>query len=249
VVCPAQLVATWSLGVIDERSKTIAVGAASCTESVYGIAGVVPGVGFVFAQAASNMRAKGRALEAMRRGVPAEVILKSIANPEFDQRYTRQQYAVVTFADIGKPVTFTGNDTPEWRGVRAGTGISVQGNTLAGSEVVQATAASLYRATWNDDAGLARAVVAALAAGSAAGGDRRCGTATASSAFVTVVRATDHESRPSLNLVVRRADANGRNAVTVLQERFSAHLAQWSAARSRAMIGSTDRRKPQGELR
>jgi uncharacterized Ntn-hydrolase superfamily protein len=171
------------------------------------------------------MRAKAKALDAMRRNVPVQEILKSIANPEFDRGYARQQYAIVTFAGIATPVTFTGDDTPEWRGVRAGKGMSVQGNTLVSGDVVQATGDSLYRATWSDAAGLARAVVAALAAGSSAGGDRRCGTATASSAFVTVIRSSDSAESPSLNLVVRRADADGRNAVTVLQERFNAALA------------------------
>jgi uncharacterized Ntn-hydrolase superfamily protein len=79
----------------------------------------------------------------------------------------------------------------------------------------------LQRATWTDDAGLARAVVTALAAGSKAGGDKRCGDTTASSAFITVFRANDGEEA-FVNVVVRRNDAGGRNAVIVLQERLSA---------------------------
>jgi uncharacterized Ntn-hydrolase superfamily protein len=218
---PSSLFGTWSLGVIDPVTKTIAVAGASCTNSVYGIAGVVPGSGLVFAQAASNMRAKAEAMRAIRRDVPAGQILKRIASPAFDRNYGRQQYAILTVAEIDSPATFTGNDTTEWRGVRVTRGISVQGNTLVSSRVVQAAFDSLVRARWTDDAGLARAVASALAAGSAAGGDKRCGEATASSAFLTVVRSRDSEASPFLNLVVTRADAHGRNAVTLLQERLN----------------------------
>jgi uncharacterized Ntn-hydrolase superfamily protein len=221
-LCPLQLVATWSLGVIDTRTKTIAVAAASCTESVYGVAGVVPGQGFVFAQAASNRRAKEKALEGIRRNISSAEILKSIANPWFDPSYGKQQYAVLTVADIDKPATFTGNDTPDSRGVRTSRGITVQGNTLVGPDVLQATFKTLHSASWADDAGLARAVMDAMAAGSKVGGDRRCGGATASSAFLTVFRASDREGSPHLNLVVRKSDAGERNAVMVLQERLGA---------------------------
>ena len=127
---PLRLQGTWSLGIIDSRTRTIALAAASCINSVYGIAGVVPASGFVFAQAASNMRAKAHALEAIRRKIPAAEILKRIANPTFDAAWGKQQYAVVTVAEIESPATFTGNDTPHWLGVRAARGISVQGNTL-----------------------------------------------------------------------------------------------------------------------
>jgi uncharacterized Ntn-hydrolase superfamily protein len=115
-VCPIQLFATWSIGVIDPRTKTISVAAASCTDSVYGGAGVIPGKGFVFAQAASNLRAKEKALDGIRKNLPSAEILESIANHWFDPSYGKQQYAVVTVADIDKPATFTGNDTPDSHG-------------------------------------------------------------------------------------------------------------------------------------
>ena len=129
---------------------------------------------------------------------------------------------MLTVADIEKPATFTGNDTPDSHGVRASRGVSVQGNTLVGPDVPQATFKTLVSGSWADDAGLARAVMDAMAAGSKLGGDRRCGAATASSAFLTVFRATDREDSPYLNLVVRRTDAGERNAVMVLQERQNA---------------------------
>jgi uncharacterized Ntn-hydrolase superfamily protein len=215
--------ATWSIGVLDPNTKTIAVAAASCTGSVYGVAGVVPGVGLVFAQAASNMRAKNKALEWMRAGVPNEEILKRITSFDFDRGSAIQQYALLTFAETEKPLTFTGNETPDWRGVFSFTGVTAQGNTLVGRGALEAAYLSLVNATWKSDAELTEAVVTALAAGSKAGGDRRCGDTTASSAFVTVFRASDDAQSPYVDLVVRRSDANGGNAVKVLQDR----VAEW----------------------
>lgn len=216
---------TWSVGIIDPRTRTIAVAAASCTESVYGVAAIVPGVGFVFAQAASNMEAKLEAIQGMRAGRSPASILKTITDPTFDRDWTKQQYAIVTVNNRDEPVTFTGIDTPEVHGARVGKGISVQGNTLVDKQVLQAVFDSLYRATWNDDDGLVRAVMASLLAGSKEGGDRRCGAITASSAFLTVVRPGDVDS-PYLNVVVRRAETEGRNAVEVLDQRVRNALAQ-----------------------
>ena len=216
--------ATWSLGVVDPKTRTIAVAAASCTPSVYGVAGVVPGKGFVFAQAASNMEAKAAAMNAIREGRSPVEIIRAIANAGFDSDWEEQQYAVVTLAHIDQPASFTGNKTRDVRGARAGKGISVQGNMVVRAEVLQSAFDRLYRATWRDDRELAAAALAALAEGSKQGGDRRCGAATASSAFLTVVRAEDG-STPYLNLVVRRGETSGGNAVALLEKRFAHWLA------------------------
>jgi uncharacterized Ntn-hydrolase superfamily protein len=223
--------ATWSVGLLDQRTRTIAVAAASCTFSVYGIAGVIPGAGLVFAQAESNMRARDEAMEGIRRGVENEAILKLITSYEFDPRSAYQQYALLSFREIASPVTFTGNATPDWHGVFSTNGITVQGNALVNREVLAAAYSSLLKAAWSNEVELAQAVVSALAAGSALGGDRRCGETTASSAFVTIFRATDGPQSPFLNLVVRRPDASNRNAVKVLQQRLTDWLAE--AVRSR----------------
>jgi uncharacterized Ntn-hydrolase superfamily protein len=166
------------------------------------------------------MRARDRALDEMRRGTPNADILKQITAYEFDRNSPKQQYALLTFSEIEHPVTFTGNDTPEWHGVFASRAITVQGNTLAGREVLWATYSRLVHSTWTTSAGMAESAMAALAAGSDAGGDRRCGATRASSAFLSVFRASDDLRSPALNLVVPRSEAGGHNAVEVLRARF-----------------------------
>jgi uncharacterized Ntn-hydrolase superfamily protein len=215
----APALATWSAGILDPETRVIAVGGASCSPSVYGVAGVVPGTGLVFAQAASNMRARDRAMNEMRRGTPNADILRQITAHQFDANASRQQYALLTFAGIDEPVTFTGNDTPEWHGVFSTRAITVQGNTLVSREVLWATYSALVHAKLKDTSEMALALVAALKAGSDAGGDSRCGARRASSAFVSVFRPSDDPQSPTVNVVVPRSEAGGRNAVDVLRER------------------------------
>jgi uncharacterized Ntn-hydrolase superfamily protein len=213
--------ATWSLGILDPATRNIAVAGASCSPSVYGVAGVVPGTGLVFAQAASNMQARDRAMDEMRRGTRNEEILRQITAYSFDANASKQQYALLTFAELDHPVTFTGDDTPPWHGVFSTRAITVQGNTLVSRDVLWATYSRLVQARWKGAAEMAEIAVAALAAGSDAGGDSRCGATRASSAFVSVFQESDSPQSPTINVVVPRSQAGGRNAVDVLRERLT----------------------------
>ncbi|HET9277132.1 MAG TPA: DUF1028 domain-containing protein, partial [Flavitalea sp.] len=46
--------ATWSIIVIDPKTKEIGIAGASCTRSVYGIGAIIPGKGAIVVQAMSN---------------------------------------------------------------------------------------------------------------------------------------------------------------------------------------------------
>jgi uncharacterized Ntn-hydrolase superfamily protein len=69
----------------------------------------------------------------------------------------------------GRAATFTGDACNAWAGGRTGDGYAIQGNILTGPEVVEA-----IEAAWLASSGeLAERLLTALAAGDAAGGDRR----------------------------------------------------------------------------
>ena len=70
----------------------------------------------------------------------------------------------------GKPVAFTGEACIEWCGHYLADDFSVAGNMLAGPQVVEASAAAYREAAGQP---LAERLLAALAAGEAAGGDKR----------------------------------------------------------------------------
>ncbi len=81
--------ATWSIIIVDPVSGEIGIAAASCSYSVYGIGGIVPGKGAIVAQAMSNMKAKTKGVEMIKSGSSPEEILYVIIDPAFDHTSPR----------------------------------------------------------------------------------------------------------------------------------------------------------------
>jgi uncharacterized Ntn-hydrolase superfamily protein len=102
----------------------------------------------------------------LRQRLSADDVVKVLMRS--DPRIQTRQFAVVDMA--GRAVAFTGNECPDWAGHEAGDGFSVQGNRLAGQDVVKAAADSMRR---TDELDLAERLVAALEAGEAEGGDTK----------------------------------------------------------------------------
>lgn len=140
-------------------SKFLAVGA------------VVPaaeaGAGALATQAYANLAYRPQGLALLRTGVAAAGVVAGLtaADPE---RASRQLGVV---APDGDGATFTGDACHDWAGGEAGDGWAIQGNLLAGPQVIAA-----MRDAWLDRderQPLARRLYAALLAGDRAGGDRR----------------------------------------------------------------------------
>jgi uncharacterized Ntn-hydrolase superfamily protein len=148
-------------------SKFLAVGA------------VVPAaqarVGALATQSYANLAYRPQGLAMLGTGVAAAGVVAGLtaADPGRAQR----QLGVVG-AD-GEGATFTGSGCHGWAGGVAGDGYAIQGNILAGPQVVDAMRAAWQAAQERPPAGetsgawLARRLLAALRAGDEAGGDRR----------------------------------------------------------------------------
>lgn len=95
---------------------------------------------------------------------PKEVVARLTAD---DRGRARRQVGVVDAQ--GRTAVFTGVDCMAWAGHRSGNGYCVQGNALAGPEVLDGMAEAFTRTAGT----FAARLVAALAAGQAQGGDRR----------------------------------------------------------------------------
>jgi len=124
------------------------------------------GVGAVATQAMGVVARNGeRALSAVAAQVDPAVALDHALSADSD-RELRQLGAVS--AD-GRAAAFTGRCCVEWAGHLVGDGFAVQGNMLAGAEVLPA-----MRSAFLDTlAPLPERMIAVLEAGQAAGGDRR----------------------------------------------------------------------------
>ncbi len=124
------------------------------------------GVGALATQAWANLAYRPQGLAMLRSGAsPGEAVAALLAA---DERRAHRQVGVV--GPDGRAETYTGEECLPWAGGLAGDGYAVQGNILTGPEVVRDMADA-----WLSSAGLPLAdrLVAALAAGDAAGGDAR----------------------------------------------------------------------------
>ncbi|MGZ4447675.1 MAG: DUF1028 domain-containing protein [Nocardioides sp.] len=147
---------SWGVAV---ASKFLAVGAL--------VPAAVAEVGAIATQADANAAYKGLALSHLDDGATAEVALQRLLE-EDDHRDHRQ----VGLVDVdGNAASHTGGSCLDWAGGVTGPGYAMQGNVLTGEEVVDAMQAAWENS--DDDAPLARRLLAALIAGDDAGGDRR----------------------------------------------------------------------------
>lgn len=147
---------SWGVAV---ASKFLAVGSV--------VPAAVAGVGAVATQALANVAYKGQALAHLDEGATASIAVQRLV--EEDPGRDNRQVGIV---DIdGGAVTYTGQACLDWAGGCSGDGYAIQGNILAGPEVVDEMQAAFEAS--DPDLPLARRLLAALEAGDAAGGDKR----------------------------------------------------------------------------
>ncbi len=147
---------SWGVAV---ASKFLAVGAA--------VPAAVAQVGAIATQADANVAWKGLGLAHLDEGATASVAVDRLVVE--DERPDHRQVGIVD--SDGGAATYTGRACVHWAGGLTGDGYAVQGNCLAGPEVVE----EMQRA-WeasDPEAPLAHRLLSALEAGDAAGGDWR----------------------------------------------------------------------------
>ena len=137
----------------------------------FSVGSVVPaaaaGVGAVATQAWANTTYKGAALSHLSAGATAADALQRLLD-EDEGRDSRQ----VGIVDVeGRAASFTGPSCDDWAGGVTGDGYAIQGNILAGEEVVVAMQSAFVSS--GPGAPLAERLMAALRAGDTAGGDAR----------------------------------------------------------------------------
>lgn len=157
---------TFSIVAFDPKTKELGVAVESKFLSV---GAVVPwaqaGVGAIATQSWANTSYGPRGLRMLKQGLtPKQVGAKLIAT---DPNAHQRQFGIVDAK--GRAFTYTGKGCFDWAGGIAEKNFAAQGNILAGAAVVEALANTFQKTSGS----LAERLVAALAAGQAAGGDRR----------------------------------------------------------------------------
>ncbi|MDF1500692.1 MAG: DUF1028 domain-containing protein [Anaerolineales bacterium] len=160
------IIATFSIVAFDPAENAWGIAVASKFPAV---GAVVPwaraGAGAVATQSYANTTYGPRGLEMMASGISAQEALDELIK-EDDERALRQAGIVDA---SGRSATFTGEDCFEWAGGITGEHFTVQGNILAGPQVVEAMA----QAFQSSSEPFPERLQAALLAGDRAGGDRR----------------------------------------------------------------------------
>ena len=135
-------------------------------------------VGALATQALVNPLYAGPALAGMAQGIDPASIVKQLTGAD-EGRDHRQLHLIDA---NGRIAAYTGSACIDWCGHFAGDGFSVAGNMLAGPDVIAATAGA-YLA--NFGLPFSDRLITALAAGEAAGGDKRGKQAAALLVFTT----------------------------------------------------------------
>ncbi len=152
-----------------------------------------PEAGILASQALLNPLYGARGVELLAGGATASETINTLIATDAGRSH-RQLHVLPA---RGAPAAYTGEACVDWCGHHTGTGFSVAGNMLAGPAVVAATAAAFEAAAGRP---LAERLIAAMAAGEAAGGDKRGRQSAALRLYrieeypVLDIRVDDHEN-------------------------------------------------------
>jgi uncharacterized Ntn-hydrolase superfamily protein len=189
----------WGVAV---QSKFLAVGSV--------VPWAEPRAGAVATQSYANPRYGPDGLALLRQGLAAQEVVDELTGAD-DGRSPRQLGVVDA---NGGAATFTGEDCHDWAGGRTGDGYAAQGNILVSAATVDALAE-----TFEGSSGLlAERLLESLAAGQAAGGDRRG----QQSASLLVVEQDGGYAGLSDTLVDLRVDDH-EHPIEELQRLYEAH--------------------------
>ncbi len=161
-----RLAPTYSIVAYDFETGDLGVAVQS---RYFSVGSIVPwaeaGVGAIATQSFVNVSYGPKGLELLKEGLTAKEVAERLVSEDEGRDY--RQLGIVDAK--GNATAYTGPKCLEWAGSKIGKGYSVQGNILAGEEVVNAMAEA-YEST---EGNLAERLVAALEASENAGGDAR----------------------------------------------------------------------------
>lgn len=158
---------TFSIVAADAATGEVGVAVAS---RFFAVGTVVPharaGVGAVATQSYANTTFGPHGLSLLSHGNPPEKVLEVLLGNDKDRN--RRQVGLVSAS--GASASFTGTECNAWAGGRSGPGYAVQGNILAGEDVVAAMEKAFLASAGKS---LAKRLFLAIEAGDEAGGDSR----------------------------------------------------------------------------
>jgi len=177
--------------------------------------------GAVATQSLVNVELGRRGVAYLDDGLAVEDALEALLNAD-EGRAQRQLHGV----DGDGTFTFSGEECKDWYGHTSGENYTVAGNLLTGADVIEDTAAA-YESDAHGDAPLAERLIDALAAGHAAGGDKREDLPVQSAALLVETTEEREEGDPYYDDL--RVDAT-ETPIADLRETFETAKRGWADA-------------------
>ncbi|HMA37531.1 MAG TPA: DUF1028 domain-containing protein [Chloroflexia bacterium] len=167
---PVPLVATFSIAGHDPRTGDLGIAVQS---KFLAVGAVVPwaraGVGAIATQSWANTSYGPAGLNQLAAGQDPEQVIQALVSA--DEGRARRQVGIVDAQ--GRAASYTGAECFAWAGGRTAPHCAAQGNILVSGATVDALAETFLEQQASGQGELADHLVAALAAGQAAGGDSR----------------------------------------------------------------------------
>lgn len=158
---------TFSIVAYCPRTGQVGIAAATAVQAVGKLAcHAIANVGSIASQALTNPYLAYDGLRLLERGLAADEALRLVL--ETDPQADRRQVGVVD--NQGRTAAWTGSEAIPWAGHVAGRHCSIQGNRLAGPQVLERALESMHGTEHLD---LAERLSLALLAGDEAGGDTK----------------------------------------------------------------------------
>lgn len=186
---------TWSMVAYDPVTGEMGAAGASCVgEYIDDIAALVPGKGVAVTQAYWQVSNRDVTYQDLLDGDSAQTVINNVT--VLDNLSQFRQYGALTVDSVGniETATWTGGQNDFWAGAVEDemAAVAIQGNILVSADVVN----DAYSAFMVESGTLADKMMAGMEAGSAAGGDSRCGSQTALAAFIMVAQPDDPPFAP-----------------------------------------------------
>ena len=222
-----RLQATFSIAAIDTATNEIGITAASCVPGgiISDICHVEPNVGGIIVQAHFIPENLTKGIELMQQNKCAMDIITELV--QSDNMAIDRQYGIVTLqGGIGcffgtelmsngtfenstlqpgvQCTAFSGNNLPYWQGHIVGNNYSIQGNILAGEEIVR----DMETAFLETEGALPIKLMAALHAAKRIGADSRCDSTSSLCACIKVSRPDDSIDNLLLNINVTNVEGD-----------------------------------------
>lgn len=221
---------TFSIVAVDTVTGEVGSAGASCLDRTFGLGAAIisdvhPGLGAIHTQAQWDPINQQQAGDQMESGAAPQAILDYVTTNDDNGRPAIRQYGVVSLSQIPHAAAFTGDSCLDYKGHIVGSYYSIQGNILAGRNILEQMEANFLSAKGS----LADRLMAALQGAKVRGADTRCydsGTSSLSS-FLRVAQKTDDPSELTLDIIIPQVK-HAVEPIDSLQQRYD----EWKASSS-----------------